>query len=120
MLLPSNGIFPLFVLFVLGVIGYYYYVKVQTNQFVANENEFSQAGVKVLFQERKITIQNKEYQVNQIKSIEKVHKGNFCHILIRTDDFQSPLHTVRITGYVGGEEFFQRLQNALNKAKAVA
>ncbi len=89
-------------------------------QHTADENQFSQAGVSVLFADGKVVIKNKEFDVNKIQSIrtEKVTFKNrtrsVCYIDI--DDFDKPLHKVEFAYANQASEFSNRLALAIKKA----
>lgn len=65
----------------------------------ANDYEFRQAGVRVVFSTGKITIGKHTYDVTDVQALEseRFRMGNV--ITIKVDDFKKPLHKVSIDGF---------------------
>lgn len=96
---------------------YLIYKLSTTNRFKADENEFEQAGVRVVFDTGKITINGKTYDVNAVQGIESTKVRFGMTITLKVDDFKQPLHRVNIVGFNNaGDKFIQRLSAALRKA----
>ncbi len=83
-----------------------------------NENEFEQAGVRVVFDTGKITIKGKTYDVDAVQGISSRKISSIgTEVTIKVDDFAKPIHRIGVTGFGGeGEKFVQRLETALRKA----
>jgi len=93
--------------------------KITTStKMVANDEAFSQAGVRVDFKSGTISIGRYTYDVNLVQGIESKQTARFgMEVSIRVDDFKHPIHKVTITGMNdAGEKFVQRLSTALRKA----
>lgn len=107
--------------------GLFFYVKKSRGKPVlVDENSFSQEGVTVNFTSGTITIQGRQFSVNQITGI-SVERNNargekFLQtgtVNIAIDDFNNPVHKVTFLGlgaFTRADEFVQRLSLALRKA----
>ena len=105
-------------LVVFAVIAFAAYKIYKASDFAANDDEFRQAGVKVVFSTGKITIGKHIYDVTDVQGLESERFRMGTVITIKVDDFKKPLHKVSIDGFgrEPGERFKQRLSTALRKA----
>ena len=95
----------------------YVVIKDKANsKVITTENSFEQAGVKVLFDTGKITIKNKTYDVKDVTGIETIFSQREHVVVIKVDDFNAPLHKIKILGRNEADKFTQRLSTALRKA----
>lgn len=89
---------------------------IRSNTYTANDKLFSQAGVKIDFTDKTITIKGKKYDVNAVQGVSITDKGRGGSIItINVDDFKKPVHKIGISAG-GGAKFMQRLFTALRKA----
>lgn len=92
----------------------WYYIR--TNSYVANDQEFKQNGVRVVFADRTITIGKRTYSVDKVKGIRWERVANSSHVTIEVDDFDKPIHKIGVVGPKGAEVLQQRICTALRKA----
>ena len=105
-------------LIVIAIIAFAAYKIYKGGDFAANDDEFKQAGVKVVFSTGKISIGKYIYDVTDVHGLESERTGMVTRIIIKVDDFKKPIHKVQIDGFGRdpGEKFMQRLSAALRKA----
>lgn len=100
-----------------GGLGFFFYQKRKTGTVVADNDHFAQAGVKVVFNTGQIMIKGKTYDVGQVTGIERERVTAVrTKVLIKVDDFQTPVHKIEIMGRGADDKFVQRLSAALRKA----
>ena len=107
-----------FLIVIVCLLAFLFYKFATSGNYTANDIEFKQAGVRVVFSTGKITIKNKTYDVKDVQGIESKASGKGKLIYIKVDDFNKPIHTISIVefGNNAGEKFIQRLSTALRKA----
>jgi hypothetical protein len=120
----GNGIFIFKLVF--GILGFYVIYRVYktlkgkfknsqliSNQFTpkVDDTEFSQAGVRVIFAEKKIIIKDKSYDVNAVTGI----NWEKPFVIIKVEDLATPIHRIWFFANYG-EPFVERLTIALGKA----
>jgi citrate lyase gamma subunit len=70
-----------------------------------------------LFDTSKIIIKGINYDVDQVQGIErKFITAVRTQVLIKVDDFKTPIHKIEIMGKGADDKFVQRLSAALRKA----
>jgi hypothetical protein len=117
------------VIIIVVIFGIYRIVHMFTSNVVkANTDYFQQAGVKVDFRQKTITIKNKAYDVGSVTGINTITtsggrgmgdaiRSTIGIVEIKMDDFKKPIHRVEISGGQGrADDFVQRLTTALRKA----
>ena len=113
-----NTVLSLLLLAIPCSLVYLVYRIFSNSKVVADENHFSQAGVRVDFQTGKINIKGRTYNVGAVQGLEHKRISRFgTEVYIKVDDFKKPIHMVGVMG-IGkeGERFVQRLSTALRKA----
>jgi hypothetical protein len=92
---------------------------IKRNSFTVDDNQFSQAGVKVNFSDGTIEIEGNKYSVNLVKSTRWESGGRYGNkscAFIEVEDFKRPSYTVGFNNLHAAEKFTQRLWLALEKA----
>lgn len=114
--MPSNSNLDLLIKLFLIAATICYILMNKKNYFVADEAQFSQNGVTVLFDSKQIIIKGKTYDVKNIDSI-TVGPQKLLYttsIFIHLDNFEK--HEIIIQGQGEYKNFIQRLKLALSKA----
>lgn len=108
----------LFVLILCAAVFGLYRLISPSSRFHHDDNEFKQAGVRVVFANNQISISGKTYNVSDVHGIESRKVSSITtDVFIKVDDFNKPIHTVKIIGINNaGDKFIQRLSTALRKA----
>ncbi|AEV31274.1 hypothetical protein Oweho_0252 [Owenweeksia hongkongensis DSM 17368] len=108
---------------IIGVLIYLFTKGFSNSKYTANENEFSQAGVTVNFNEQTLSFKNKKFNVNQVTRLRMNHfesgrRGNSkaMNVIIELDDFDCPSHKIMFLSSGQGQKFMQRFSTALRKA----
>ena len=92
--------------------------------YTADDREFKQAGVRINFADRTITVKGKTYKAGQVTGIRmdaltSSHRhGNSIAktVTIELDDFAKPQHKIVFISKGHSRKFMQRLSVALRKA----
>lgn len=97
-----------------GILCFMYMSK--KNQFVVDENNFSQNNVAIVFDKQQIIIKGKSYHVNQVN---KISIGNekllyTTPVFIQLDNFET--YEISIKGRGEAKKFVDRLKLALRKS----
>jgi hypothetical protein len=114
--MPAKSNLDLLIKLVLIAATVCYILMNKKNAFVADETQFSQNGVTVLFDTKQIIIKSKVYDVKNIDAI-TVGSQKLLYttsIFIHLDNFEK--HEIAIQGQGEYKNFIQRLKLALSKA----
>ena len=98
------------ILIAIVVIGAFLYFQMNHE---SNDSGFSQNGVSVDYENGKISIKGKEYNVSQVRRVWM--DGNYIHFEL--EDMDCPLKKVRFAQQKIAREFLSRIEMAITKAK---
>lgn len=99
---------------------YTLYKRFSAGVYSANDKQFSQAGVTVDFEKKKITIKGREFGIDQITKVRTrpplINKAMAYDCVISISDFKLPEHRITFASSTAANKFMQRLITAIERA----
>lgn len=104
---------------VVGLIALYIFYF-NRNRSTSTEDQFTQAGVSVVYASQSISIKGKTYPVSDIRGLRwvsgKGQHGNVSEAVITVEDMKKPTYKIAFITPGEAEKFVERLSMAIAKA----
>jgi hypothetical protein len=99
---------------------YTLYKRFSAGVHTVNDKQFSQAGVVVDFEKKKVFLKGREFELNQVTNVRTrpplVAKRMAFDCVISLSDFKLPEHRITFASSTAANNFMQRLITAIEKA----
>lgn len=99
---------------------YTLYKRFSAGTYTVNDKQFSQAGVVVDFEKKKIRLKGREFELKQVTNVRTrpplVDKRMAFDCVISLADFNLPEHRITFASSTAANKFMQRLCTAIEQA----